>query len=49
MQLVMGRFFEGMDIAVIGGGDSAITEALFLTRFAKSIKIIHRRDEFRAG
>ena len=44
-----GAFFEGMDIAVIGGGDSAITEALFLTRFAKSIKIIHRRDEFRAA
>lgn len=34
-----GAFFEGMDIAVIGGGDSAITEALFLTRFAKSIKL----------
>lgn len=44
-----GAFFEGMDIAVIGGGDSAITEALFLTRFAKTIKIIHRRDGFRAA
>lgn len=44
-----GAFFEDMDIAVVGGGDSALTEALFLTRFAKSIKIIHRRDEFRAA
>lgn len=44
-----GAFFEGLDIAVIGGGDSAITEALYLTRFAKSIKIIHRRQEFRAA
>ncbi len=44
-----GAFFEGLDIAVIGGGDSALTEAIFLTRFAKSIKIIHRRDEFRAA
>ena len=42
-----GAFFEGLDIAVIGGGDSAITEALYLTRFAKTIKIIHRRKEFR--
>ncbi len=44
-----GVFFEGLDIAVIGGGDSAITEALYLTRFAKTIKIIHRRKEFRAA
>lgn len=44
-----GAFFEDMDIAVIGGGDSAITEALYLTRFAKSIKIIHRRQGFRAA
>lgn len=44
-----GAFFEGMDIAVVGGGDSAITEALFLTRFVKSIKIIHRREGFRAA
>lgn len=44
-----GAFFEGLDIAVIGGGDSAITEALYLTRFAKSIKIIHRRQGFRAA
>lgn len=44
-----GAFFEGLDIAVIGGGDSAITEALYLTRFAKTIKIIHRRKEFRAA
>ena len=44
-----GAFFEGLDIAVIGGGDSAITEALYLTRIAKTIKIIHRRKEFRAA
>ncbi len=44
-----GAFFEDLDIAVIGGGDSAMTEALYLTRFAKSIKIIHRRQEFRAA
>ena len=44
-----GAFFEGLDIAVIGGGDSAITEALYLTRFAKTIKIIHRIKEFRAA
>ena len=44
-----GAFFEGLVIAVIGGGDSAITEALYLTRFAKTIKIIHRRKEFRAA
>lgn len=44
-----GAFFEELDIAVIGGGDSAITEALYLTRFAKTIKIIHRRKEFRAA
>lgn len=44
-----GAFFEDLDIAVIGGGDSAITEALYLTRFASSIKIIHRRQGFRAA
>lgn len=42
-------FFEGLDVAVIGGGDSAITEALHLTKFAESITIVHRRDSLRAA
>lgn len=44
-----GAFFRDMDVAVVGGGDAAIDEGLFLTRFAKSVKVIHRRDELRAG
>jgi thioredoxin reductase (NADPH) len=44
-----GWFFRDKKVAVIGGGDSALEEALFLTRYASEIVIIHRRDEFRAG
>ena len=43
-----GAFFKGEDLAVVGGGDSAFQEGLFLTRFAKNLKVVHRRNEFRA-
>jgi thioredoxin reductase (NADPH) len=44
-----GAFFKGEDVAVIGGGDSAMEDSIFVSKFAKNLKVVHRRDEFRAS
>ncbi len=44
-----GAFFKGKDVAVIGGGDSAMEDSIFVSKFARNLSVIHRRDEFRAS
>ena len=48
VRLVMDFFFKDKEVAVVGGGNAAVEEAMFLTKFASSVKLIHRRDKLRA-